>query len=287
MFSKAVESAMKYTKPIVVSTRTIDGRVDSSCGAYVIINEDGWIITAAHIFQLYVKHFNDRELIADYTKKVKAIEDDESFDAKHKRKKINKIIKDRDWLTNASVWLGDDSYKIDKITFDERSDIAIAKIINFDKSAQKEYPKFIKPEKIKTGTFLCKLGFPFPNLTTEFIEEKNAFSLSPVIAYFPLEGMFTRNIQVIDNEGKVVPIFIETSTPGLRGQSGGPIFDKSGSVVAIQSQTVTMPLDFQGKVKRKGKEIEEDQFINVGYGAHPIQIRKILTENNIAFLDAN
>lgn len=283
MFAKAVKKAMEYTKPIVVSVKTIDGTIDSTCGAYVLLNNEGWFITAAHIFQPYLKYMNDKNVIAEYHKKVKAIEDNNSLDFKQKRKKINKVERDKKWLAEASLWLGVDKYAIGKVIFDERSDIAVAQITNYDNISLKDYPKFVKPEDIQTGTFLCKLGFPFPEIKTEFIEEKKAFSLNPTIVYFPLEGMFTRNIQIIDENGKPTPIFIETSSPGLRGQSGGPIFDSNGDIYGIQSRTVTMALDFQGKITRNDKEIEENQFINVGYGAHPIQIRKILTENKINY----
>lgn len=39
-------------------------------------------------------------------------------------------------------------------------------------------------------------------------------------------------------------MFIETSTPRLRGQSGGPIFDVNGAIWAIQSQTHHLKLGF-------------------------------------------
>lgn len=42
-----------------------------------------------------------------------------------------------------------------------------------------------------------------------------------------------------------------------------------GTVWAVQSRTVHFPLGFNPKVKHKGKEIGEHQFLNTGWGVHP------------------
>ncbi len=72
--------------------------------------------------------------------------------------------------------------------------------------------------------------------------------------------------------------YLETSTPGLRGQSGGPIFDVEGRLCAIQVHTVHYPLGFSPVVEQGGRQLEEHQFLNVGVGVHADTI--------LAFLDA-
>src|SRR5690606_28155165 len=122
------------------------------------------------------------------------------------------------------------------------------------------------------GTSLCKLGYPFYDVMAQYEEGKNMFQFDPSIfpiPRFPIEGIYTRNILL--EKGKEIniqPKFIETSTPGLRGQSGGPTFDTDGRIWAIQSQTRHLPLGFTPKVKKDNKEVEENQFLNVGWGAH-------------------
>ena len=49
---------------------------------------------------------------------------------------------------------------------------------------------------------------------------------------FPIEGMLTRHIM----HGNEIA-GIELSTPGLRGQSGGPLFNSEGLVCGMQSGT--------------------------------------------------
>jgi hypothetical protein len=79
-------------------------------------------------------------------------------------------------------------------------------------------------------------------------------------------------------------MFIETSSPGLRGQSGGPTFDINGTIWAIQSQTHHMKLGF-GDNQKQSKELEhlKYQYLNVGWGTHALTITSFLTENKISF----
>jgi S1-C subfamily serine protease len=64
--------------------------------------------------------------------------------------------------------------------------------------------------------------------------------------------------------------FIETSTPGLRGQSGGPLLDVKGEVWGVQSRTLHLDLGFKPTVKEKGKDVvvTERQFMHVGLATH-------------------
>lgn len=84
-------------------------------------------------------------------------------------------------------------------------------------------------------------------------------------------------------DGKYEIKFLETSSPGLRGQSGGPIFDSKGTIWAVQSQTMHLQLGFSPKIQKNGHEVEENQFLNVGLGIHPELIVAFLRDNNIKF----
>ncbi|HQN28938.1 MAG TPA: serine protease, partial [Mesotoga sp.] len=83
-------------------------------------------------------------------------------------------------------------------------------------------------------------------------------------------------------EAKKIAKFIETSSPGLLGQSGGPILDVTGKVWAVQSRTVHLPLGFSPKVRKDGREIEENQFLNVGWGVHVEMIVDAMKSSGIA-----
>ena len=108
------------------------------------------------------------------------------------------------------------------------------------------YARFAKDETgIKQGKFLCRLGFPFPEFTnyifnkdTDDIEWTNTgVNVSP---RFPIEGMVTRFL--VDQQHGLYGI--ELSTPGLRGQSGGPLFDRNGTVYGMQFSTKHLHLGF-------------------------------------------
>lgn len=77
---------------------------------------------------------------------------------------------------------------------------------------------------------------------------------------------------------------VELSTPGLRGQSGGPLFDKDGLVYGMQSCTISLPLGFDQEnreinVKGVKKKVNDYSFIHLG--------RCVTVELLKEFMDAN
>lgn len=67
------------------------------------------------------------------------------------------------------------------------------------------------------------------------------------IPFFPIEGIYTRDVYSGKTQDDLMDIlFLETSSPGLKRQSGGPICDADGNIYAIQSQNFTLPLGFKG-----------------------------------------
>jgi S1-C subfamily serine protease len=283
MFVSAIEKICEFTMPIVVNFRLFDGSVRSGIGTFLIVNDEGWIITAEHILAPIMQVVEDKIKIEEYNKQIQEIEADDSIDPKKKRKKISRIPFSNDWITHYSIALGNTPFILGEalVFADKQNDVAVAKIENFDPKLVKSYPKFINPKSIKPGTMLCKMGFPFPTYQASFNEEKQQFVSSgdpkqDNIVNFPLEGMYTRDIVFIDDNGNQVAKFIETSSPGIKGQSGGPTFDKDGNVWAIQSKTCTLPLDFVGISETRGRKVEENQFLNVGWGVHPETIINIL-----------
>lgn len=97
--------------------------------------------------------------------------------------------------------------------------------------------------------------------------------------------ILTRYLEVSHNPFGYRNMFLETSSPGLMGQSGGSILDTSGTVWGIQSKTANLSLGFDpevpdgngGLTKRK-----EHQFLNVGWSTHPETIVGLLKEKGIA-----
>ncbi len=260
MFIQAIELASKFTFPLIISNRHQDNTVSSGLGAFVIINEEGWFITAAHILQQNDIH---KTHLKEYKEFVNG----------------SKMVINPKWVLNHSLWFGADHHQFEKYIILPENDLAIGKLRNFNPSFVESYPKFVNPALIKPGKTLCKLGFPFYDINATFIN--NTFRYDPQlfpIPRFPLDGMLTR---IISN-GKN-PLWIETSTPGLKGQSGGPIFDTEGNIWGIQSLTKHIPLGFAPKIKKEEGEIEENQFINLSWGIHAGSIIQVLEQQKIKY----
>ncbi|OGW42716.1 MAG: hypothetical protein A2X57_01005 [Nitrospirae bacterium GWD2_57_8] len=288
MFADAYMKAKCFTLPVVISTRFFDGSVECGCGAYVVLNDEGWIMTVAHIWESHFAHKSHLAEIDDYNKKLQAIEQSTSFDAKHKRKKIAQLQSNPRWITNHSFWWGIDGAQLKDIKPLPDGDLVIGRLEPFDPKRISSYPILKDPTtNLNNGTSLCKLGFPFHEIKATFDPVKNAFALAPgslPLPLFPIDGIFTRQVFAgKSKDGKYDIKFIETSSPGLRGQSGGPIYDTKGTIWALQSRTSHFPLGFSPTIKKKGIDVEENQFLNVGWGVHIELIVSFLREHGVKF----
>lgn len=285
MFAKACERVYKFTRPLIISTRTIDGTVSSSCGTFIIINPEGWILTAGHLFDSFVKYQQDM-------KKIKEVEE---INARKASMAVpgamtlpDTIQLDPKWITNHSFWWGGDGLRITSVYVNREIDIALAKLDGFRPDMVQEYPIFRDPDTMRPGTSICRTGFPFANIATDFDEGSKSFRIRNGVLplpFFPNDGIHTRNVlkQNKSREGNYDMLYVETSTPGLKGQSGGPIFDTNGHIYAMQVQTNHIPLGFHPISEYDGKSIVENQFLNVGIGVHGKLLQQIMRDHHISF----
>jgi hypothetical protein len=291
MFAHAVSLASQYTRPIIISQRLENRAVSSGVATFVLLNKEGWALTAAHVLQdlgTAQLHKKERD---DFLAAVQAINSNDKLSPGKRKHEINQLRKNWEWITNYSVWWSVDGVGFDTIHFDGPADLAVAKLNGpIDKLVVGAFPVFADPVKpLPQGSSLCRLGFPFHEVKTIFDETSQGFTIPdlPPFARFPNDGILTRNVLANNDDAKRSIHFLETSTPGLRGQSGGPIFDVKGSIWALQSRTSHFPLGFTPKAKvQGGKEVTEHQFMHVGWGTHVSHIRELLTKHNIPFASA-
>lgn len=287
MFTKAYEIAMRITYPLVVSMRFYDKSIDSGLGSFVVLNDDGWIITAAHNLGAAFAFNQHQQEIKEYNEKIEKINANKLI-KDHQRKIMAKAIKPNPkWVTDFAIMLVGQPIEIKENFVYGEHDVAFLRV---DKTVIKDqaiFPSFIDPNKIKAGTSLCKFGYPFVEFKSTFNEITNQFELPKnlfPVPFFPIEGIYTRNFLKGKSQDQTMDIiFLETSSPGLKGQSGGPICDIDGNIYAIQSQNVTLPLGFVGTTEVGKKKIEENQFLNIGIGVHPKTIVELLNKHNIRF----
>ncbi len=95
--------------------------------------------------------------------------------------------------------------------------------------------------------------------------------------------MMTRGI--MDQKGEIS--MFELSSPGIRGQSGGPLFDEKGIIYGMQTQTKHLDLafDIDMPVIREGeiKKANAYSFLHLGVAICSSQIRKFLDDNNVFY----
>ena len=284
MFSKALRQVEKYTRPVIYSQRLANGHIMSGCGTFIVLNAEGWILTAAHIVQGISTIARHKAEFDAFQQKCEAIAKSSQFNDKAKRKMIKALPRNDKWVINQAALWGFAGSKITEFSLDPFADLAVGKLNPFDPAWVPHYPVFKNPsEPMLSGTSLCRLGYPFHRIEATFDEATRGFKLAPgvlPIPRFPNDGIHTR-IAINSPDGIRQIKFVETSSPGLMGQSGGPIFDLSGHVWAMQSKTQHLSLGFAPEVIEGGKKLVEHQFMHVGWGVHVENILEMLGRLNV------
>lgn len=279
-----------YTRPVVISSRTVKGECRSSVGACVIVNREGWFLTVAHLFSLVQQQSAAAQAYRKYRSDVRAMDHDIASTRLYRKKKLHHFEVPRpDSVRDHSVWWGVDRAQACDVKLVPAADLALGRLEPFDPDSVTRYPVFKTPgPDYHPGRSLCRLGFALHEIVPVYDEEKGVFILpegSTPLPLFPLEGMLTRILiarsPALDGKAGAEEngLFIETSSPGLRGQSGGPIFDPEGAVWGLQSHTRHYSLGFQPPVPGRGHV--EHQFLNAGVGVHAQPILELLDRNGI------
>jgi hypothetical protein len=286
MFREACKLASNFTLPVVLSQRTVAGVCASSIGAFVVVNRAGWIVTAGHVLEQASDQRSSVEAIQTRLKREQEIRSDKTIDEKERRARLRALgqSKPTDVDRSSAFWGGlPGNPQITTYAIVRGVDLGVAKLEPFDPASVAAYPVFKDPSRtFDPGTSLCKLGFPFHVITPIYHQGRDAFELPAgalPIPFFPIDGMFTRRVQVavqdVPNPEIQPLLWVETSTPGLRGQSGGPTFDSRGTVWAIQSRTSSLPLGFTSEIP--------DQFLHVGLGVHPATIFAVFDKLGVEY----
>ena len=285
MFRKANAIAREFVGPVVISSCKTDGSCSAGIASYVVINSDGWIATAWHIIERLQWLIQDRDSYKALIEKRDELQADAALDPKAQQERIAALTlnspQEGEATAECSAWCGINGTDITDVDGIPEIDLAVGRLQPFDAAWITRYPVFKDPARdFEPGVSLCKLGFPFHSITPIWHDDTKTFELPPgsvPLPFFPIEGILTRIVEV-DIAGQKRPyplLLVETSTPGLRGQSGGATFDTQGTVWAIQSKTASWPLGFEGLAK--------DQYLNVGLGVHTATLLALLDSRGITY----
>jgi hypothetical protein len=271
--------------PVIVSNALFDKSVQSGCGTFIVLNKDGWVLTAAHIVAQLALRQQHQQIVTQYEELHTKIINNPNLRRKIRENQLRNLKPNPQWIINQAMFWGWATCTIKNFLIKPSCDLAAGKLEPFDPDWVKSYPVFKNPkEPMLIGTSLCRLGYPLYDIKATF--DNGVFNFAEgvlPIPRFPNDGIFTRNVNFVSPDKTQTARFLETSSPGLRGQSGGPIFDKQGHVWALQSQTQSLPLGFTPSVMEGNKKIVEHQFIHVGWGVHVAEIVSFLNEAKISF----
>ena len=290
MFSKAVPIAAGFTRPVVISSRTAQGTCASIIGAYVVLNRDGWILTAGHLLDIVRAQQDSARRHAGYQGNVVDFHRDTAADKHYRKKGVRTFHQPTDAsVRHHSVWWGVDGVRLVNARIMPAADLALGRLEPFDPECTAHYPVWKDPSHdFAPGRSLCKLGFPLHQIVPVYDDKANTFTLpegSVPLPLFPTEGMFTRvvNTRAPGRTDATPSRFIETSTPSLIGQMGGPVFDAGAVVWGIQSHTMHHALGFRPPVPGTAPTEIAHQFLNTGLAVHTTVVQRFLDAEGIAY----
>lgn len=296
MFVNSIEKATNYTRPIRSITRIFGSdEVMSGCATCIIVNDEGWVLTCKHVMEVFrhAESINNKYL--QFKTEVAALPSMSDC----KRRRAIAALEQKYCYSKSNPCTIQIKYTFDNIVDKSSSisvvecgyaDLALVKFTGFNHVLCNTYPVFKdNSTELKQGLSLCRLGFPYPEFTnfqynahTDGIEWTNTGKAGSPL--FPIDGILTRH--VADANGQIVGL--ELSTPGLKGQSGGPLFDKDGVVCGLQSSTGSLPLGFDQvnreiMVDGKKKKVSNYPFLHLGICVHVDIIKKFMDENGVKY----
>lgn len=293
MFINAIERVARFTRPLHSIIRLYGSKqLIPGSATMFFVNEAGYAVSCKHVVDMLMAADGINNRYRDFRKQKNALAERE--DSHESMKSLEASFK-----YNPETIIQLKNNFVDCVagleSFDcwlhPVHDLAIIKFNGFKNICYQDCARFLRnPDQVKQGKYLCRLGFPFPEFTnftynpaTDDIEWTQ--SGNPSSPRFPIEGMVTRFLA--DNSG----IYgIEMSTPGLRGQSGGPLFDDKGTIYGMQFSTKHLHLGFDIidkdiMVNNQPKKISDFSFLHLGQCLHADVIKNFLRENNVPFYE--
>ena len=237
------------------------------------MNSDGWFVTAAHNVTLMHEKVQQAEATQEHMAAAEKIRRRRDLDRRAKQKRLRQLgsINTSDpasvIINSGGVegWFVETAHVIGEV------DLAVAKIGNFNMSAVAGLePMTLRGGDVRPGELLCRIGYPFHQPQVD--KEGTRITVSNLLPapMFANEALVSRYME-FPGGGK----WIETSTPGLPGQSGGPLLDERGMLCGIQCNTQPYPMDLNG--------VSQPQYYLVGRCVHVETIRSALTAHGVDF----
>lgn len=294
MFVDAIERVDLFTRPLHSIVR-LYGHAEIIPGTATLffVNQEGCAITCKHVADLIsqadtiFKHYKEFQgARRGVVREKNAAHLISQLEAKFKLS-ADTIIRIRNNFVGCV-----DQFRQLHIDAHPTQDLAVLRFEQYERILYRSHATFLgDTSRVKPGRSLCRLGYPFPEFTnfrynsaTDDIEWNTAGrTTSPS---FPIDGIVTR----LSGDANGVT-GIEMSTPGLRGQSGGPLFDTNGLIYGMQSATNHLHLGFDIEdhevlVNGRKRRVSNYPFLNVGRCVHVDVIKAFLREKGVTYYEA-
>jgi hypothetical protein len=293
MFVSAIDSAARFTRPIHTVMR-LWGETTVVPGAATLffVNADGWALTCKHVATELVAAEQLSAKRAAFNTERAAL-----ATGRASRHAVKALERTHGFTRGVTVEMHhrfmhcvDGSFQLE-IRLHPTLDVALLHFKEFTALRPTSFAVFAaRGDELKQGKSLCRLGFPFPEFTNfEYDADADQIRWTTTgraeTPQFPIDGMVTRHL---NGPGGIVGV--EVSTPGLRGQSGGPAFDSAGVVWGMQSATNHLDLNFDVDmdVLRNGetRHVTDSAFLHVGHCIHVNVLKQFMRDNAVSFAEA-
>jgi hypothetical protein len=280
MFKDATKIQYDYLSWIKFIVRKYDStEIEKGGATFFFVNEEGWAVTCKHVIdniigadQLNQNYEVFKTALAKEPKKKYQLE---------KQFKMNK-----DNPCQAAYQINVNLKQNSQVQFFAHPTVDVA-LIHFDVLEPTNYCYFVDiMNEIDQGTSLARIGFPFVEFNNYIFDNSrktlNFTTNNEPMTTFVNDAVVSQNYGDYNN-GVFSRTHLILSSPGIKGQSGGPVYDNQGRVAGIQSATATRELDFIGKTKVKNKLVETPQFLNIGICVSAEVIKEFLIQHNVKY----